>query len=813
MILVIVESPAKAKTIEKYLGKDYKVESSIGHIRDLPSKKEEIPAQYVQYSWAKTGIDVDNGYKPLYIVNPQKTTHVARLRELAKKASQVILATDDDREGEAISWHLKEELNLRPGSYKRVVFHEITKAGIEAGMRAPRDIDMDLVKAQEGRRVVDRLFGYGVSPKLWNMVDRGLSAGRVQSVATRLVVERERARMRFTPAQYSKLEAHFEKAGVSFKANLASLGGVRLSSGKDYDPDSGTLKADLKTPVLELTPDIAREIAAELRGAQANVRTAEQKPVSRKPPEPFVTLTMAQEAARRFGWPTAKTTQVAQKLYDSGSVTYIRTDSPTLSEEATEAARQAVARLYPNALPADARVYKSKDKSAQEAHEAIRPAGTSFKTPQEMTGLDEDMRKLYTLIYERTLASQMKDSQGLRTQLTIVAPTSRGEAAFTASGTVITDPGFLALYEEGEDEEDDGKKSKAGSKNEEEVKLPEVREGEQLEVQRASSSTSQTKAPPRYSESSLLTKLKDAAIGRPSTYASIMGTIQARGYILGRNNMKELIPTWNALATTEALEQHLPTLIDYDFTAKLEAQLDQVARGQISQTQVLDEFYRGENGLKPVLERVTGKDSPQIDLPGTGAKAIVRPDGVYLFTQDRHATVDRNKVLPADITAQLAKELLKNGTEGELPSKPRGQGERAEPQIIGDHPKTGQSMTLKSGRFGPYISMGEGETERRASVPAGEEKMLTPERAAVLLDLNRVIGMDGKEEIRTGLGKYGPYIRKGKEYRSITQEEASTMSLEEAKARFAQVKKTLPKATQQQEQAKNRRPGPRRGNS
>ncbi len=580
--LIIVESPAKARTIARFLGPDYVVESSIGHIRDLPPSAAEIPKQHKGKPWARLGIDVDNGFKPLYVVPQGKKKQVTTLKKKLTTASELYLATDEDREGEAIAWHLVEVLKPKV-PVKRMVFHEITDSAIAHALEAPRDIDSRLVAAQETRRILDRLVGYEVSPVLWKKLRPKLSAGRVQSVATRLIVAREQARMRFVESAFCGLEATLKKIdkATAFTAKLAELGGSKVAIGKDFDSESG----ELKTKALVLDHDQAQALADELGDADFTVTEVNEKPFTNRPYPPFMTSTLQQEAGRKLRFNARRTMRIAQSLYENGYITYMRTDSLTLSREALSAARHQVRELYgTDYLPDQPRVYRSKSKSAQEAHEAIRPAGDRFRTPNSLRStLEADQFKLYDLIWKRTMASQMKDAIGVRTQVRIEAPTAdRGMATFTTSGKVITFAGFLRAYVAGSDDPE------AELADQEKI-LPQLSQGEALDVEGLEPSSHTTQPPARYTEASLVKELEARGIGRPSTYASIIQTIQDRGYVW--NKSQALVPTFTAFAVTRLLERNLPDLVDYDFTARMEDELDAIALGESEAAPWLNDFY------------------------------------------------------------------------------------------------------------------------------------------------------------------------------------------------------------------------------
>ncbi|HEY5880044.1 MAG TPA: type I DNA topoisomerase, partial [Nakamurella sp.] len=613
--LVVVESPSKAKTISGYLGDGYIVESSVGHIRDLPRGAADVPAKYKGEPWARLGVNTDNGFEPLYVVSPDKKAQVAKLKSLLAGADELYLATDEDREGEAIAWHLLETLKPKI-PVKRMVFHEITPAAILEAAANPRALDQDLVDAQETRRILDRLYGYEVSPVLWKKVMPKLSAGRVQSVATRIIVQRERERMAFRSGTYWGLDALMSPAGAAessrFKSALSTVDGRRLAAGKDFDPATGGLKAGLD--VLLLDEDGARTLAAALTGGTATVTSVEEKPYTRKPYPPFMTSTLQQEAGRKLGFNSERTMRTAQRLYENGFITYMRTDSTTLSSSAQEAARAQARELYgPAYVPEQPRQYTRKVKNAQEAHEAIRPAGENFRTPGQVAGqLSGDEYRLYELIWQRTIASQMVDAKGLTLSVKIAATAQDRECVFSASGRTITFPGFLRAYVETVDAEAGGEADDA------ERRLPKLEQGQQLDIRDLIPASHATSPPARYTEPSLIGALQDLGIGRPSTYTSIIRTIIDRGYVWKKG--QALVPSWIAFAVIGLLEQHFSRLVDYDFTAAMEDELDGIADGRIGRTDWLSAFYfggdvgpQGSVGRSGGLKKLVGERLEDID--------------------------------------------------------------------------------------------------------------------------------------------------------------------------------------------------------
>ncbi|HVF75343.1 MAG TPA: type I DNA topoisomerase [Acidimicrobiales bacterium] len=776
--LVIVESPAKAKTIAGFLGGDFVVESSIGHIRDLPRNAADVPPALKGEPWARLGVDVDNGFKPLYVVSREKKDQVKKLKALLKDASELYLATDEDREGESIAWHLLEVLNPPANiPVKRMVFHEITRPAIERAVSEWRELDRRLVDAQEARRILDRLFGYEVSPVLWKKVMPKLSAGRVQSVATRILVERERARMRFRAAGYWDLEGTFTKEADAFTAGLVSIDGKRLATGKDFD-ESGTPKAS----VVVLDEPAARSLAERLGGAEIAVRSVEEKPFKTSPKPPFMTSTLQQEAGRKLRFSSQRTMQVAQRLYENGYITYMRTDSTTLSETALTAARTQAAELYgADYVPDAPRRYEKKVKNAQEAHEAIRPAGDSFRRPEQVArevGADE--ARLYELIWKRTVASQMKDAAGQRVQVRLGGRSSAGEdAEFAASGQVITFPGYMRAYVEGSDDPD-------AELEDREVRLPAMAAGDALGLAGLEAKGHSTQPPARYTEASLVRALEEMGVGRPSTYASIIGTIQDRGYVWKKGTA--LVPSFTAFAVVGLLERHFPKLVDYAFTADMESELDEIAAGGEEAVPWLTSFYFGNAsgvpGLKQLVSDHLGEiDAREVNSIPVNDEIMVRVGryGPYVQRGDERASVPED-LAPDELTAEKAEELL---------SAPSGD------RVLGEDPEAGLPVVAKAGRYGPYVQLGEGDAgsktkPRTASLfKSMTLDSVTLEDALRLLQLPRVVGVDPTDgkEITAQNGRYGPYIKKGTDSRSIeSEEQLLTITLEECQAVFAQPK-------------------------
>jgi DNA topoisomerase-1 len=788
--LVIVESPAKARTIGALLGGGFVVESSVGHIRDLPRRADEIPTAYKGEGWARLGVDVDNGFKPLYVVAPEKKSVVARLKSLLAGASEVYLATDEDREGESIAWHLTEVLSPRV-PIKRMVFHEITAPALQRAVEEWRDLDRRLVDAQEARRILDRLYGYEVSPVLWKKVMPRLSAGRVQSVATRMIVERERARMKFRAGTWWGVEGTFDADGQTFNASLVAVGGAPVATGRDFSETGELARADV---VLLGEPEATRLVEG-LAGQTFTVRAVTYKPYRRSPAPPFMTSTLQQEASRKLRFGAQRTMQVAQRLYEQGWITYMRTDSTTLSDEALSAARAQASSLYgPEYIPDAPRRYQRKVKNAQEAHEAIRPAGEAFRTPDQAAGgLSGDTLRLYDLIWKRTVASQMADATGTSAQVRLVGVPAGGtaadEAEFSASGTVIGFAGFLRAYVEGSDDEADT--------NERDVQLPALTEGDTLSAQDLEAGSHTTQPPARYTEASLVKALEELGIGRPSTYASILGTIQNRGYVWKKGTA--LVPSFTAFAVVGLLERYFGDLVDYGFTAAMEDDLDEIAQGEQEVLPWLTRFYFGGNGsTAPATEARRGlKDdvashlgeidarevnSITIGSDAAGEPIVVRVGryGPYLQRGDDRASIPED-LPPDELTTERAEELL---------AAPSGDRE------LGTDPDSDLPVLVRSGRFGPYIQLGEavegGDRPRTASL----FKSMTPEtvsleQAIELLRLPRTVGTDPEsgEEIQALNGRFGPYVKKGTDTRSLeTEEQLLAVTLDEALALFAQPK-------------------------
>src|SRR5690242_7385270 len=766
--LVIVESPAKARTIKSYLGDDFVVESSVGHIRDLPERAADIPDEYKKEKWARLGVDIEHDFAPLYIVDPDKKKKVSELKKLLKGSDELLLATDEEREGEAIAWHLLEVLKPKV-PVRRMVFHEITKEAIDRALDQTRDIDERLVDAQETRRILDRLYGYEVSPVLWKKITRGLSAGRVQSVATRLVVERERERMKFRAATWWDIEGTFDPE--AFQARLVAVDGKRVALGRDFGNDGELRNAD----ALQLDEDAARGLASQLEQAAFAVSRVERKPYSRRPSAPFMTSTLQQEASRKLRYSAQTTMRIAQRLYENGYITYMRTDSTTLSETALTAARSQARDLYGAEYVPDApRRYERKVKNAQEAHEAIRPAGDTFRLPKSLEReLNRDEYALYELIWMRTIASQMKDAAGQTVSMRIAATSSQDERVeFGASGTVITFRGFLAAYEEGRDETADGDDS--------ERRLPNVTEGDAVSLLKLEPQGHETNPPARYTEATLVRTLEELGIGRPSTYASIIGTILDRGYVFKKGTA--LVPSFLAFSVVELLEQHFGRLVDYGFTASMEDDLDRIAAGDQDRLAWLRQFYfgaDGDQGLHELVSDLGAIDAREINSIELGNGIVLRVGryGPYLERDGQRANVPED-VVPDELTVEKAEELL---------AQPSGDRE------LGVDPDTGREIVARTGRYGPYVTEvledGAKEKPRTASLfKSMSLDTVTLDDALMLLSLPRVVGVapDGEEVVARN-GRYGPYVQKGKESRSLeTEEQLLTIDLDQALVVLAQ---------------------------
>src|SRR5438270_3091126 len=780
--LVIVESPAKARTISRFLGDDFIVESSIGHVRDLPRNAAEVPASHKGESWARLGVDIEHDFKPLYVVNTEKRSQVAKLKRLMKDASELLLATDEDREGESIAWHLLEVLSPPARlPVKRMVFHEITSGAIQRAVDDWRELDRRMVDAQEARRILDRLYGYEVSPVLWKKVMPKLSAGRVQSVATRMIVERERARMRFRSASWWDIEGTFATNEGSFGAGLVAVDGKRLATGRDFD-ESGRMAADAEAVVLD--EGGASGLAERLRDSDFAVRSVEEKPYKRSPYAPFMTSTLQQEAGRKLRYGSQRTMSIAQRLYENGYITYMRTDSTTLSETAITAARDQARQLYgADYVPETPRHYDKKVKNAQEAHEAIRPAGERFRTPDAVAGeLADDEFRLYELVWKRTVASQMTDARGRSVQVRLAGMSSAGEdAEFAASGKIIDFPGFMRAYVEGSDDPN-------AALEDQEVRLPQLAEGTALNVVDLEPKGHQTQPPARFTEASLVKALEDMGVGRPSTYASIIGTIQDRGYVWKKGSA--LVPSFVAFSVTGLLEQHFADLVDYAFTARMEDDLDGIANGAQEAIPWLRRFYfgNGREGLHDLVhERLGEIDAREVNsIPiagGDGDGIVIRVGryGPYLQRGEETVSIPED-LAPDELTPERAEELLA------APSSDR---------LLGDDPDTGLPVYVRGGRFGPYVQLGEMQDGAEKPKTASLFKDMSPETVTIedaqrLLSLPRSLGThpeDGEEIVALN-GRYGPDIKKGTDTRSLdAEEQLFTIDLDAALALLAEPKR------------------------
>ena len=801
--LLIVESPSKVKTISSYLGEDYLVDSSMGHIRDLP-QPSELPENLKKSPVGKFAVNVEENFEPYYVVNPDKKKKVAELKRKLKEVDALYLATDGDREGEAIAWHLKEVLKPKVPVY-RMTFPEITREAIQRAFGELRDIDLHLVDAQETRRILDRIYGYEISPVLWRKVGRGLSAGRVQSVATRLVVERERERMAFVAANYWDLSGRFlTAASEGFDAKLVAVDGQRIATGKDF-ADDGTLNS---SKVTHLNEEAARALAAALQSAAFSVRSVETKPYKRRPAAPFTTSTLQQEAARKLRFSSRVTMQVAQRLYENGYITYMRTDSVALSEQAISAARRQASELYgAEFVPSAPRVYTSKSKNAQEAHEAIRPAGDTFRTPDAVRGsLSNDEFRLYELIWKRTVASQMADATGSTASVRLGAVASNGQdAEFAASGTVITFRGFLAAYEEGVDASRVAEREAKDA----EKRLPNLTTGEALTAEAIEPAAHETLPPPRYTEASLVKTLDELGIGRPSTYAAVISTIMDRGYVNVRSG--SLIPSWTAFSVVRLLESSFGPYVNYEFTAQMEEDLDRIARGEESRVEWLGEFYFGggsKRGLKPIVDNLGEIDARSINsIPiADGIVLRVGKFGPYLEAEGALDTETGELTEPvrANVPADLAPDELTEAKARELLEQGKSDG-----RVLGVDPVSGNQIVARDGRYGPYVTEvlpeetegaeeGAKKTKKAAAKPRTASLFktmdiatVTLEDALALLSLPREVGTDpaSGEVITAQNGRYGPYLKKGTDSRTLASEDQLlTITLDEALAIYAQPK-------------------------
>ena len=796
--LVIVESPAKARTLARLLGDDYQVEASIGHVRDLPENASEVPAAIRDKPWGRLGVDVENGFRPYYVVARDKAARIRDLRSAVKDAREVLLATDPDREGESISWHLLELLKPKV-PVRRIEFHEITEDAVRRAIEDPRDIDLQLVDAQESRRIVDRLYGYMVSPVLWKKVQTGLSAGRVQSVAVRLIVEREEARRAFRTSAYWSLESTLRTADANFTATLERIGDARLATGRDFDPATGQLKDASARMLGEADAATLRDVLAER--LPWSVTAVEERPATQSPSAPFTTSTLQQEANRKLGFSADRTMSAAQRLFQEGFISYHRTDSTTLSERSLNEAAQAIRGLYGADYYGGRRQYRTRVKNAQEAHEAIRPTDFTQTPARVEQRLGRDEQRLYDLVWKRAVASQMADARLLRTRLEITADGPDGPCVFAASGKVVQFAGFLRAYVEGSDDP-------AAELGDQETVLPTLRVGDKvasdgpLTLAALETRPHETAPPARYTDASLVKRLEEDGIGRPSTYASIISTIERRGYVWRQG--KALVPTFTAFAVTKLLKEHFGALVELGFTGQIEEDLDEISKGERGRDEFLATFYYGGGGrqwpgLRPLVEQETQIDYPMIELgthPVSGAPVVVRIGkfGPYVQVGEGADALNASvpeETPPADLSLEGAIELVESRAKG--------------PASLGVDPETKLPIYVMSGRFGPYVQLGDtpdkgsNEKPRRASLTRDDsESSITLERAIELLSLPRVIGLDPehREEIVANFGRFGPYVKRGSEFRSLGSDaEVFSVTLDEAIELFRQEKPTRRGAT------------------
>ena len=777
--LVVVESPTKAKTISKFLGPDYIITSSYGHIRDLPDNAKGIPENLKKEKWARLGVNVDKDFEPLYIVPTDKKKRITELKSFLKESDTILLATDEDREGESISWHLLEVLKPKI-PVKRLVFHEITKKAIAEALSSPREVDMNLVKAQETRRIVDRLFGYTLSPLLWKKMAPRLSAGRVQSVALRLTVERERERISFRSATYWDLKGTFKKEEISFSADIISYDQKKIATTKDFDSQTGKLTNPEN--VFLIDEQVAKKLKSELEKEKGKVLSLETKPYTTKPFAPFVTSTLQQDASAKLRFTARHTMQVAQKLYENGFITYMRTDSTNMSEEAINGARKLIVSEFGQEyLSPQIRVYKTKVKNAQEAHEAIRPAGDSFASVDTVKkALGEEASRLYDLIYKRTLACQMKDSEGLRQTLEI----QLGKAVFKTVGRSITFLGYLKAYDVTLEDSDKEQK-------EEEKIIPNLKIDEKLDLVKLEDLAHITQAPPRFTEGSLIKELEKRGIGRPSTWASIVDLILSKNYVFKKGTA--LVPSFLAIALVKFLEDYFTDLVDYSFTAELEDDLDAISRGEADSLQYLKSFYFGNKhlGILDLVKKGEETIDPRIvcgieigkDQKGDLLEVRIGKFGAFLRKGDINATIPE-RICPDELNLEKAKELIEISKRG--------------PESLGKDPETNKPVYLKNGRFGPYIQLGDKEDSDEKPKMASILPNMKPENvdldtALLLLSLPRSLGKnpETQEDVIAANGKFGPYVQSGKESRSIDLETNSPISItfDEALALLKEPKK------------------------
>ncbi|MEX0772114.1 MAG: type I DNA topoisomerase [Balneolales bacterium] len=763
--LVIVESPTKAKTIKKFLGKAYEVDSCNGHIRDLPASAKEVPAKYKKEKWSNLGINVEKEFEPLYVISSQKKKTVKRLKDLIAQADELILATDEDREGEGISWHLLEVLKPKI-PVKRIVFHEITEEAINDALKGYRDVDMNLVHAQEARRIIDRLAGYTISPLLWKKIAPGLSAGRVQSVAVELLVQRERERMRFRSGTYWDLKALLNTQDAKpkeFEAILTRLNEKRLATGKDFDESTGKLK---KPDAVELLDEkAASALRDDLLKADWKISQIEKSKQKRSPAPPFITSTLQQESNRRFGLSGRDAMRTAQKLYEEGFITYMRTDSTNLSSQAVNAARSAVETMYGEKyLYKSVRTYTKKSKGAQEAHEAVRPAGSKFVTPKD-SGLTGIHLKMYEMIWKRTVATQMAEAELEFTAVTINAQHGDTSADFKTSGKKILFPGFFRAYVEGSDDPE-------AQLEDQEKPLPDVKENDKVDCKEINALGHETKPPARFTEATLVKELEKEGVGRPSTYATIISTVQDRGYAMKESSA--LVPSFTAFAVTGLLEQHFPEMVDRKFTSEMERRLDEIAIGKEDPIKYLTSYYSGDEGLKSAVDRQESQIDPQtarkIDLPLEDLKDLnvyIGRFGPYVQTGKDGEQVSTSlpvSLAPSDITVGKLQELLKQSEEG--------------PISLGNHPEADLPVFVLTGRFGPYVQLGEPTEEKKKPKRVSLLKGMTMEdidfeMALKLLELPRNLGNHPEtgKEVRAGVGRYGPFVVHDGTFKSLTKDD------------------------------------------
>lgn len=767
--LVIVESPTKANTIKKFLSEKYEVDSSYGHIRDLPASASEVPAELRDKPWASMGINYEQGFEPIYVVSGRAAQVVKRLKAKLKDADELILATDEDREGEGISWHLVEVLKPKV-PVKRIVFHEITKEAIQAALKAPRSVDENLVRAQETRRFLDRLVGYTVSPLLWHQIAPGLSAGRVQSVAVELIVKRERERMAFVTGSYWDLKAAMKAGNKPFEAVLNSVNGKRIAGGKDFDENTGRLKP--KTDALLLDETRARALAQTLAVGSWTVGNLESKEETRQPSRPFTTSTLQQEANRKFGWSANQTMKTAQSLYENGFITYMRTDSESLSSQAVQAARDQVQTMYGDVyLSPKPRNYSTRSANAQEAHEAIRPAGSRFRTPAE-SGLSANELKLYDLIWKRTVATQMAEARMRFTTASIDVQSGDEKAVFRASGKEILFPGFIRAYFEGSDDPE-------ADIDDQEKMLPKLAVGDRLVCENVEAIGHQTKPPARFTEATLIKELEKEGVGRPSTYASIIENIMGRDYVRKEGNA--LAPTFTAFAVTGLLERSITDVVDVKFTSEMESVLDAIAAGKQDWKAYLEQYYNGAEGLRARVEankkQLRAADTRKIHLPqleNSGVEVLLGQYGPYV--KMNQAGEVKNLSLPET--------MLPSALNVEALAKLTGvKDANASNEVLTVDPKTGESVYLLSGPYGPYVQLGKGEKPKRASLLKGmKPETVTPELALQLLSMPRVLGNhpDTGRTITAAVGKFGPYVAHNGVFASVPGHEILTIGMEQA---------------------------------